>query len=87
MSLKYLKAVIVIALAFSIGLVFFFIFSAPYRDGLEKTMELGGIEEEEPIYKAPFDYGDNYIVALLMGLFGFAIVFGCMYIYGKLIST
>jgi hypothetical protein len=80
---KYLKAMIGISLIFCVGLVFFFMFAEPYGDGLEKTMEEGEIEEGEPTYKAPFDYGDNYLTALLMGLFGFVIVLICILFFAK----
>jgi hypothetical protein len=80
---RYLKAMAAILVAFSAGLVLFFIFSAPYGDGLEKTMENGGVEESEPVYHAPLDYGGNYPAALLMGILGFAVVLGSVYLVGK----
>lgn len=75
---RYLKAVMVIILVFCVGLVLFFIFSEPYGDGLENTMESADVEEGEPTYNAPLDYGDNYFSALLMGLLGFIIVLFCV---------
>jgi len=65
---------------FSIGLVGFFMFSEPYGDGLEKTMEIAAISEGEPVYHAPLDYGDNYPLALSMGCIGLAISILCIYI-------
>lgn len=80
--LGFVKAVAVILAAFAIGLVLFFIFSAPYGDGLERTMEGAGFEEPEPVYRAPLDYGESYPVALAMGLLGFATVFALTFAVG-----
>ena len=80
---KYMKAAGVIIAAFAVGLVFFFIFSAPYGDGLEKTMENAGVQEREPVYKAPLDYGGNYPAALAMGSLGFLVVLGCAYFFSR----
>lgn len=74
-----------IIMLFSIGLVGFFIFSAPYGDGLEKTMEFAEFEESEPVYHAPLDYGDNYPLAFSMGCIGFAISLLCLYLFGKIL--
>lgn len=82
---KYMKAIIVILVLFSIGLIFYFIFSADYGDGLEKTMENAGVEEGKPAYKAPFSYGDNYPFTFLMGCVGFFLVLCCVYLYGKVV--
>jgi len=80
---RSLLAIAGILVAFAAGLVLFFIFSAPYGDGLERTMEHGGVEEPEPVYHAPLDYGDSYAVALVMGIVGFAIVLGSAFLVGK----
>ncbi|MFA5313778.1 MAG: hypothetical protein WC375_10775 [Methanomassiliicoccales archaeon] len=45
-----------------------------YGDGLERTMEDNGVSEGEPVWEAPFDYGENYSSSLLMGILGFLIV-------------
>lgn len=65
------KAIFSIIIVFSLALVFFFLFAAEYGDGLERTMEEGEVEEGEPAYSAPLDYGDNYFVSLLSGIAGF----------------
>ncbi|GEM_PF-1046388 len=70
----YKKAIAGLMVVFAIGLVMFFIFSAPYGDGLEVTMEKAGLEEPEPAYQAPLDYGETYPVAFVMGLVGAAVV-------------
>ncbi|MCU0861323.1 MAG: hypothetical protein MUE65_03290, partial [Methanomassiliicoccales archaeon] len=70
---KYLVASLVILVAFSIGLVGFYLFSADKPDGLENVMEESGIEEGEPVWQAPLDYGDSYGSTLIMGLVGFAV--------------
>jgi hypothetical protein len=85
-SRKYLKASVAIIVAFAVGLVFFFIFSAPYGDGLEKTMENAGVQEPEPVYHAPFEYGGNYPAAFIMGVLGFVVVLGSVYLLGQLIG-
>ena len=70
----------VIIILFAIGLVGFYIFSAPYGDGLEKTMENAEVEESEPVYTAPLDYGENYQTTFFLGVIGFAVtLFG---VYG-----
>ncbi|MBC7107258.1 MAG: cobalt transporter [Methanomassiliicoccales archaeon] len=79
-----LKAIVGIIILFAIGLVFYFIFSAPYGDGLEKTMENAGVEEGEPVYHAPLDYGEDYVTAFFAGLLGFGLVFGISYAYFKI---
>ena len=74
-----------IIILFSIGLIGFFTFSAPYGDGLEKTMELAGIEESEPVYNAPLSYGENYPIAFSMGCIGLAASLLCIYLFGKVL--
>jgi cobalt/nickel transport protein len=81
---RYLKAAGIILAAFAAGLVLFFMFSGPYGDGLESTMERGGKNESEPVYHAPLDYGGNYPAALFMGALGFFLVLGAVYLVGKL---
>ena len=83
---RYLKATGIILAAFAVGLVFFFIFSAPYRDGLEKTMKEAGVGEPEPVYHAPLDYGGNYPAAFVMGVLGFVVVLGSAYLLGRLMG-
>lgn len=83
---RYLKVAGTILAAFAVGLVLFFIFSAPYGDGLEKTMENAGVEESEPVYHAPLDYGGNYYSGLLMGVLGFFIVLGSAYLFGRMMG-
>lgn len=83
---KYLKALAVIMAAFAVGLVFFFIFSASFGDGLERTMESAGVEEPDPVYKAPLDYGGDYPAAFVMGALGFFIVLGAAYLLGRLLG-
>jgi len=68
-------------LAFSVGLVGFYIFSADKPDGLEDTMEDSGLEEGEPVWHAPLDYGDTYASTLIMGFVGFAVVFMVLFGY------
>lgn len=82
---KNVKTVIIILLLFSIGLVFFYIFSAPYGDGLEKTMEATGVQEAEPFYHAPLNYGENYPSTLLMGFLGFLAALFIVFLCAKLL--
>jgi hypothetical protein len=74
MESRYMKAIAVILIAFSIGLVGFYAFSAMYGDGLEKVMEENGIGEGEPVWTAPLNYGEAYLGSLFMGIVGFFIV-------------
>ncbi len=71
MEKKYVLATIVILVAFSVGLVGFFLVSNGLPDGLDKTMEEHGASESEPVYTAPLDYGGDYFSSLLMGVVGF----------------
>jgi hypothetical protein len=79
----YSKPISAIIIIFAIGLVAYFIFAAPYGDGLEKTLETAGIEEHDPIYKAPLDYGDVYHITFIMGMLGFIITLCSLYILLK----
>ncbi len=81
---RYLKAIVGIVAIFAVGLVFFFLFSAAYGDGLERTMEEAGVEEHDPVYQAPFSYGDDYLTALLAGILGFGLTFGVVFAYFKI---
>ena len=81
---RYMKAVGVLLAAFAAGLVLFFVFSEPYGDGLESTLERGGVPEPEPVYRAPLDYGGNYPAALLMGSLGFFVVLAAVFLLGGL---
>ncbi len=81
MERKHFIAAAAILFAFSIGLVGFYLFASELGDGLEVTMEKNGVEEGEPVYQAPFDYGDSYLASLIMGLIGFAATFGLIFLY------
>jgi len=83
---KYLIASVAIIVAFAIGLVAFFAFSADKPDGLEDVMEDNGIEEGEPIWQAPFDYGDDYMGALFAGIIGFLVVFLVLFAYLRIVA-
>lgn len=82
---KNLLVISIIIILFAIGLIGFYIFSAPYGDGLEKTMEEGEVEEEEPVYTAPLDYGDNYLLTFSVGCLGFAVILLCIYLISWLL--
>ncbi len=77
------RIIMIILCVFAAGLVLFFIFSEPYGDGLEKTMEEGEVEESEPVYQAPLDYGDNYLASLAMGVVGFFVVLLVLLVLGR----
>jgi cobalt/nickel transport system permease protein len=70
----YVKAVFGIILAFAVGLIGYFSFSAAYGDGLEVTMEKAGVQELEPMFTSILSYGDNYGAAMIAGIIGFATV-------------
>ena len=77
----FVIAIIGIISLFAVGLVGYFIFSEPYGDGLEMTIEQAELTESEPVYHAPLDYGDNYPLALSMGCIGLAASFLCLYLF------
>lgn len=81
---RYAKAAIGIMAIFAVGLVLFFIFSSGYGDGLENTMEEAGVEEQDPVYSAPLDYGEDWPTAFLAGIVGFAVVFVVVIAYLKI---
>jgi cobalt/nickel transport protein len=83
----YGKVCLVILVVFSISLVFYFLFAASSRDGLEQTMASAGITEQESVYHAPLDYGSNYQMMLGMGCLGFCITLLIVYITGKLLRN
>ena len=70
-------------MAFSVGLVGFFAFSAAYGDGLEVTMEKAGLNEVAPVFSGILSYGDSYFAALVAGLVGFAITVGAVLLYWR----
>jgi hypothetical protein len=73
MERKYLIASVGILVAFAIGLVGFFAFSADLPDGLDRTMEESGVDPGDPLFTAPLGYGDDYLSSLIMGIVGFAV--------------
>lgn len=80
MDRKYVVASIAILLVFSVGLVGFFLVSDGLPDGLDKTLEEHGAgENAEPAWKAPLDYGSNYLGSLVMGIVGFFITLLAVY--------
>lgn len=83
---KVFRVVILILAVFAACLVLFFLFSAQYGDGLERTMEEAGVEEGEPVYEAPLDYGGDYLSALAMGILGFLTVVGLVLLVGKVLG-
>jgi cobalt/nickel transport system permease protein len=70
----YVKAAFGIILAFAVGLIGFFSFSAAYGDGLEVTMERAGVHEIEPLFTSILGYGNGYGGVLLAGIIGFGII-------------
>ncbi len=83
MERRYLFATVGILLAFAVGLIGYFAFSASSGDGLEKTMENGGLDPHSA-YQAPLSYGDGYLGSLVAGIIGFSITLGAVYGYMKL---
>lgn len=74
MQHKFLIAGIAIIAVFCIGLVGFFAVSAGKPDGLESVLGEQGIEESQPVWNAPLNYGSDFPSALLMGMIGFSLV-------------
>lgn len=81
---QYAKAIAIILAVFAVGLIFYWIFSAQYGDGLEKTMERAGVAEKEQVYSAPLGYGGNYAASFAMGTVGFFAVLAVALVWGKL---
>jgi hypothetical protein len=86
MQRKFLIGGIAILLAFSIGLVGFFLVSVGRPDGLETVLEGQGVEETTPIWTAPLDYGSDYVSALSMGIIGFSLVLLVSFGYLRLVA-
>jgi len=87
MRLKgYPLTIVVVLVIFAIGAVGYWIFSSGLPDGLEKTMEDAGVEEQPPVYQAPLNYGEDYASYVLMGLIGFASVLLVSLAIGKLMA-
>lgn len=87
MDRRYVIGVVGIIILFAIGLVGYFEFSADYGDGLEVTMEEAEIGEQEQVWEAPLDYGEDYSSALIAGLVGFGITFGAVLGYTRLMRS
>jgi cobalt/nickel transport system permease protein len=83
----YVKAALGIILAFAIGLVGYFSYSAAYGDGLEVTMEHAGVNEAAPLFTSIMSYGGDYVGALIAGIVGFAILLGTILVYWKIKKT
>lgn len=81
---KWAKAALAILLAFAVGLVGFYLFSAEYGDGLESTMDGAGVEESEPAFGGILGYGDSYIASLAMGIIGFLATLAAVYLLARL---
>jgi cobalt/nickel transport system permease protein len=77
------KAALGLVLAFSVGLVGFFSFSAAYGDGLEATMQNAGLSEVAPVFSGIMSYGDSYGTALVAGLIGFVVTVGAVLVYWR----
>ena len=82
---KDLLVIMGIIILFSVGLIGFYIFSAPFGDGLETTMEDAEVEEADPVYNAPLDYGDNYLLTFSIGCLGFAVTLLIIYLLSWLL--
>jgi cobalt/nickel transport system permease protein len=67
--LPAIKAVAMMFLIFTIGLVFFYLFVADKPDALEATLGRFGVTEKT-YYNAPLSYGDTYGQSLVMGIVG-----------------
>ncbi|MEM2839836.1 MAG: cobalt transporter [Thermoplasmata archaeon] len=82
----HLKAVIGVIVIFAIGAIGYWVFSSELPDGLERTMEEAGVEEQPPVYQAPLSYGEDYASYVLMGLIGFVSVLLVSLAIGKLMA-
>jgi ABC-type Fe3+ transport system permease subunit len=82
MKKSVLKISAGIIVLFAVLLPLYYVFSAQYGDGLEKTMEVVGIKESEQVWKAPFSYGEDYLTTLAFGLAGFFLTLFIVYLIG-----
>ena len=67
---------VAIAVLFPLGLIGYYAFGSDLGDGLEVTMEKGGVEEGGPVLRSPLNYGSDYASTLLMGLLGTLLTLG-----------
>ncbi len=71
---RELLSIVCILAIFAASVIGFMLFSADKPDGLEQTMAEAGFEEQEPLYTAPLDYGNDYTEYVAMGILGFFVV-------------
>lgn len=83
---SHLKAIVAVLIIFAVGAVGYWIFSSELPDGLERTMEEAGIEEQPPVYQAPLSYGEDYASYVLTGFIGFVSVLLVSLAIGKLMA-
>ena len=81
MQRRFLIAGIAILAVFCLGLIGFFALSEGKPDGLETVLGAQGIEDSAPVWKAPLDYGSDYLSALVMGIIGASLVLAVTYAY------
>ena len=79
MNRRYVKAVIVLIVAFAIFLPLYYVFSYGKNDGLQETIQQGGSSEGGSWWTAPFSYGANPLETFAVGVLGLAAVFLAMY--------
>jgi len=83
---KDILVISVILIIFAIGAVGYWIFSSELPDGLERTMEDAGVEEQDPMYNAPLTYGDDYFTYILMGAVGFFTILAVAFMMMKVLA-
>ena len=86
--MKELKVLILII----VGLIVLIPLASSEPDGLEKTIEFLGIEEDESLFSAVMpDYGiqgiqDHFISTAISGIIGIFLILGLGFIVGKSLS-
>ncbi|OGS56709.1 MAG: hypothetical protein A3K60_02465 [Euryarchaeota archaeon RBG_19FT_COMBO_56_21] len=73
-SSKTLQASLAVLVVFALALPLYFLYSSEGMDGLERTMDDAGIEEENAMLASPFGYGESYFAVLFAGVIGFVAV-------------
>lgn len=83
---REISVITIILIIFAIGAVGYWIFSSELPDGLERTMEDAGVEEQEPVYTAPLSYGNDYFSYILMGAVGFFTILAVTFLIIKALA-
>jgi hypothetical protein len=83
MKRRYVKALVVLVVAFAVAIPAFYYFSYGKNDGLQQSVSQGGGNPApNPIWTPPLSYGTNPFETFLFGLIGFGLIL--LLVYGLL---